>query len=120
MSRIEVISRLRKEQDILERLKNVERLIQMETTLMTVEGAERYRRYKDYVRSEGRVFGQDLLTQLREEIQMQLLSITALCYGDNPDIGEPCPMLEWKSVENGVHPADRFHEVWDDCLEWNG
>ena len=69
MSRPEVISRLRREQDILERLKNVERLVQMETTLMTVEGAKRYCGYKDYVRKDNQAFGENLLTSERRVYQ---------------------------------------------------
>lgn len=38
-------SRLRREQDILERLENVKRLIQMETTIITSMGAEQYANY---------------------------------------------------------------------------
>ena len=38
-------SRLRREQDILSRLENVKRLIEMETTLMTAEGAKKYAHY---------------------------------------------------------------------------
>lgn len=116
-------SRLRREQDILERIENVKRLIQMETTLITAEGCRHYCGYC-FTDREGKRIGSatnDLLYNLRDEIQLQLLSITALCYGDNPDVGEPMPMLEWKmrATAEEEHPADRFHEVWDECLIWN-
>lgn len=115
-------SRLRREQDIMERLENVKRLIQMEKTILTVNGAERFCRYC-MVDREGKRIGRpsnDLLSQLRDEIQLQLLSIAALCYGSNPDIGEPVPMLEWNmSIEGDKHPEDKFREVWEECLIWN-
>ena len=117
-------ARLRREQDILERLENVKRLIQMEKTLLTCNGIERYSFYC-MVDREGKTIGSisnDLLHNLRDEIQLQLLSITALCYGDNPDIGEPMPMLEWNTSlkdEEGRHPEDKFRDVWEECLIWN-
>lgn len=120
MSAIEKRDRLRKEQDILDRLDNVRRLIQMETTLITAEGATIWNRYCLTDR-EGKRIGdrsRDLLHEVREEIQMQLLSITALCYGDNPDIGEPVPMLEWKD-NSDFCSADKFHDTWEECLQWN-
>jgi hypothetical protein len=44
-----------------------------------------------------------------------------LCYGDNPDVGEPVPMLEWNtSLEGEGHPEDVFRNAWDKCLIWNG
>lgn len=120
MSEIEVNSRLRREQDILERIENVKRLIQMETTLMTANGATGYCRYcmtdKDGKRILPAIY--DLLHDVRDEIQTQLLSITALCYGDNPDVGEPVPMLEWRNDQDFC-AEDRFREVWEECLSWN-
>lgn len=115
----DVAARLRQEQDILNRLENVRRLIQMETTLLTAEGARQWCHYYAVDR-DGKRFSavNDLLHDLRDEIQVQLLSITALCYGDNPDVGEPTPMLEWKHNE-GFCSEDRFREVWDECLMWN-
>lgn len=113
-------SRLRREEDILERLENVKRLIQMETTLLVTEGARPWCGYCQVGR-DGQRIGltiDDLLHDLRSEIQMQLLSLVALCYGDNPDVGEPCPMLEWNQNKDFV-PEDRFREVWDECLIWN-
>ena len=121
-SKAEINSRLRREQDILDRIENVKRLIQMEKTLLTCKGCEMYIGYKNYVRSDNQAFGDDLLSDLRDEIQRQLLSIVALCYGANPDIGEPMPMLEWNTsakFENNEHPVDRFHDVFDECLIWN-
>ena len=114
-------SRLRREQDILDRLENVKRLIEMETTIMTANGAKRYASYCR-VDSNGKRLGSridDLLHDLQEEIYLQLLSITALCCGDNPDIGEPYPMLEWKQSESGKHSSDKFYDMWKECLEWN-
>lgn len=111
---------LRREQDILERLENVKRLIEMETTLMTAEGAKELCGCCRVDR-EGKRLGsssQDVLHDIRDNIQMQLLSITALCYGDNPDIGEPMPMLEWNHT-GGEHPSDKFHRMWEECLTWN-
>ena len=121
-SKAEIEARLRREQDILDRLENVKRLIQMEKTLLTCKGVDRYIGYKDYVRKDNTVFGNELLSDLRDVIQRQLLSIVALCYGANPDVGEPMPMLEWNvnaKFENGEHPADRFWDVFDECLYWN-
>lgn len=113
----EMKSRLRREQDILDRLENVKRLIQMECTLTTT--GVPFSRYKNHDKN-GKVFGDDVLHDLRGEIQLQLLSIAALCYGDNPDIGDPMPMLEWSVNGNyDGHPEDRFREVWDECLTWN-
>lgn len=109
-------SRIRREQDILERLENVKRLIQMETTIETTIGGNFGGYFK--VDREGKKYpGQnDLLHELRDEIQLQLLSVVALQYGDNPDIGEPAPMLEWK--DNGG-TEDDFREMWEKCLTWN-
>lgn len=91
MSAIEKKSRLRREQDILDRIENVKRLIQMETTLLTAEGAGNWSGYC-MVDRKGQLIGSkavdNLLHDLRDTIQLQLLSITALCYGDNPDVGE--------------------------------
>lgn len=120
MNMIEQRARLRREKDILDRLENVRRLIQMETTLETAEGCEYYSVYKNYVLETKEAFGKHLLDDLRDNIQFQLLSIAALCYGDNPDIGEPVPMLCWKHKQGEeTHPADRFRDMWEDCLEWN-
>ena len=93
----------------------------MKTTLMTAEDASNYGSYKWYSRSDGKAFGAELIYDLSEVIQLQLLSIVALCNGDNPDLGEPCPMLEWQSMSNKQkkHPADRFYDVWKECLRWN-
>lgn len=119
-SKSEVNARLRREQDILERVDNVRRLIQMEFTLEISEGCGLYSDYKPYVRHDNTAFGDRLIDDLRDEIQRQLLSITALCYGDNPDIGEPMPMLEWKiNSASKKNPKDIFRDVWDECLEWN-
>ena len=117
----DIDSRLRRERDILDRLDNVRRLIEMETTLLTVEGARMWCGYAMVDRHGNKCGGlsDDLLHDLRDTIQMQLLSITALCYGDNPDVGEPFPMLEWKTTEGNGHPADEFHDMWDKCLTWN-
>lgn len=122
MSKIEINARLRQEQDILDRIENVKRLIQMETTLLTTEGAQTYTGYCHVDRNGQRIGNNicDLLHDLRETIQLQLLSITALCYGDNPDLGEPCPMLEWhKNGEYEEHPEDKFRDTWKECLIWN-
>ena len=113
-------SRLRREADILERMDNIRRLIQMETTLM-ISNQHRWRRYC-MVDGNGKKIGlvnDDLLHDVRSEIQLQLLSIVALCYGDNPDVGEPMPMLEWNmSTEQDEHPEDKFRRVWEECLIW--
>lgn len=115
-------ARLRREQDILDRIENVKRLIQMETTLLVGEGCRHYGRYY-FTDRDGKRIGNvtdDLLHDLRAEIQLQLLSITALCYGDNPDVGEPVPMLEWKMRATAEkHPEDIFRDAWDKCLIWN-
>lgn len=118
MSKLEKKARLRREQDILDRIENVKRLIQMETTLLTEEGADEYSMRKSSC--DGKALGRSLLSDLREEIRLQLLSIVALCNGDNPDLGEPAPMLEWNmDREFEEHPSDRFHDVWEECLRWN-
>jgi hypothetical protein len=119
MSKEEIKARLREEQEILDRIDNVRRLIQMETTLMTGTGAQRFCGFH-MSRRDGQLVSSDLLNELREEIQMQLLSITALCYGDIPDIGEPMAMLEWNTSGTfSEHPEDKFHDVWEECLIWN-
>lgn len=110
-------SRLRREQDILDRLENVKRLIQMETTIMTANGAKKYVGYCMVNRDGLKIGTDDLLRNLRDEIQLQLLSITALCHGDNPDIGEPYPMLEWVSGLD-ENAEDKFRDVWEKCLKW--
>ena len=110
-------SRLRREQDILERLENVKRLIQMETTIMTANGAKKYAGYCMVNRDGLKIGTDDLLHNLRDEIQLQLLSITALCYGDNPDVGEPYPMLEWTNMLD-ENSEDKFRDVWNECLGW--
>ena len=114
-------SRLRREKDILERIDNVKRLIEMETTLTTGISTRQWIGYKA-VDSKGQSYTHtNLLDDVREEIRLQLLSIAALCYGDNPDIGEPYPMLEWASSVEGSsdHPSDILWEVWQNCLRWN-
>ena len=119
MSNIKKKAILRREQDILDRLENVKRLIQMETTLLTAEKAGIWCAYRLSDR-ENKAHGGLLLSELRDEIQLQLLSIAALCYGDNPDVGDPVPMLEWNGgCVDGEHPADAFHAMWDKCLIWN-
>lgn len=117
MNKLEIQSELRREQDILDRLENVRRLIQMEYTLMTSDGANRFKRFYQTDR-DGKRFGDGLLNELRDTIQLQLLSIVALCYGDNPDIGESAPMLEW-ATDIGCNAEDKFREVWGGCLRWN-
>ena len=114
-------SRLRREQEIFDRIDNVKRLIQMETTIMTANGADQYARYCMVDRNGQRVGNgiYDLLHDLREKIQLQLLSITALCNGDNPDVGEPDAMLEWKCSETDKHSEDKFRDMWEECLQWN-
>lgn len=122
MSKNVMKSRLRREQDILDRIDNVKRLIQMETTLLTGEGVRHYAQYCRVDRDGNRIGSSidDLLHDLRDEIQLQLLSIVALCYGDNPDVGEPMAMLEWNTnAKIDVHPADKFREVMEECLIWN-
>ena len=117
MSELSVKASFRREQDILDRLQNVTRLIQMETTLCMSESP----RWTDYTlnrESDKRICSGRLLDEVRYEIQLQLLSIVALCYGDNPDLGEPAPMLEWNSTGD-YNPEDRFREVWEECLQWN-
>ena len=121
MNTIEIRSLHRKEQDILDRIENVKRLIQMETTLLTAEGARHWSSYC-MVDRKGQMIGNrstdNLLQDVRNQIQLQLLSITALCYGNSPDVGEPAPMLEWKRGE-GFSPEDKFREMWEECLSWN-
>lgn len=114
MPTIDDRDRLRREQDILDRLENVKRLIQMKTTLMTSKGAEQWRHYCWFDFHGQRIRDDYLLGEVEEEIEIQLLSIVALCRGDNPDIGEPMPMLEFNA-----EMYDRFFDVWDDCLHWN-
>lgn len=112
-------SRLRRETDILERIENVKRLIEMETTLITGIGTRTWIGYKA-VDSKGQSYAQhNLLDDLRDEIRLQLLSITALCDGDNPDLGEPYPMLEWASEVDGENASDKLWEIWQKCLHWN-
>lgn len=122
MTKIEQESRLRREKDILDRIDNVKRLIEMEGTLLTVDGARQFASYSLTDR-DGKRIGDTtntVLNQLRDEIQLQLLSITALCYGCNPDVGEPTPMLEWNTdIDDERHPADKFQDVFDECLRWN-
>lgn len=38
-------------------------------------------------------------------------------YGDNSDIGDPYPMLEWVR-ELDENAEDKFHDVWEKCLKW--
>lgn len=120
MSELVMRERKRREQNILDRLDNVRRLIEMETTILTVDGAKEYCRYH-MVDRKGNMIGDsvdDMLHNLRGKIQLQLLSITALCYGNNPDCGEPDTMLEWKSSE-GYSVEDKFRDTWEECLTWN-
>ena len=119
MSTLEAKERLRREQNILDRLEGVKRLIQMETTLMTTEGARRFIGYSLTDREGKKVGRGNLLNEVRDEIQVQLLSLVALCYGDNPDIGEPGAMLEWGGEVDGEHPEDYFRRTFDACLHWN-
>lgn len=116
MGAIEKKSRLRREQDILDRIENVKRLIQMETTLLTADGAEPWKIYCSVDRQGQRIGSSidDLLHDLRDTIQLQLLSIVALCYGDNPDFGEPVPTLEWTAGKE-----DTFRDAFKKCLNWN-
>lgn len=109
---------LRREQDIIDRLDDVKRLIQMENTLLTASGIYHYRRFR-LTSQDGQQIGDDLIHSLRDEIQLQLLSIVALCYGDNPDLGEPSPMLEWVDTVDSQNAQDVFREVWKKCLIWN-
>lgn len=120
MSKLEIMNRLRTEQDILDRIDNVKRLIGMETTLLTSAGAGHWRSYTLTDRDGRRIrpSNYDLLHDVRDEIQLELLSIVALCYGDAPDIGEPAPMLEWKEGD-GYSTEDLFRDTWDKCLQWN-
>ena len=121
MSKLEQDNRLRREQDILGRIENVKRLIQMETTLLSNENNHYWSAYTLNTR-DGETISNKLLNEVRDEIQMQLLSILAMCYGMNPDVGEPVPMLEWntnvKDDENR-HPADKFYDTFRECLIWN-
>lgn len=120
MSSLVTESRNRRETDILERMDNVKRLIEMENTLMVCPGAYHWKGYKA-VDSKGQSYSRrTLLDEVREEIKMQLLSIVALCDGDNPDIGEPYPVLEWRGSVDGEHPSDVLWETWQKCLAWNG
>lgn len=114
-------ARLRREQEILDRLDEIKRLVQMEYTIETANGAKKYAKYC-MTGSDGKKIGgysDNLLNDLREEIQLQLLSVTALCYGNNPDLGEPCPMLEWKTSNTSEHSEDKFRDMWEECLQWN-
>ena len=93
----------------------------MEYTIETANGAKKYAKYC-MTGSDGKKIGGysgNLLNDLREEIQLQLLSVTALCYGNNPDLGEPCPMLEWKTSNTSEHSEDKFRDMWEECLQWN-
>lgn len=119
MNELEMKARLRQEQDILDRIENVKRLIQMETTLLTAEGARHFVSYSMTDR-DGKRCELGLLIELRDEIEMQLLSIVALFYGKNPDIGEPAPMLEWNTnIDDERHPSYKFWDVFEECLVWN-
>lgn len=118
-SKAEVEDRMRREEDILDRIENVKRLIQMENTLMVSKGCGMFAHYK-LSDNAGKAFGVNLLDELRDEIQLQLLSIVALCYGANPDIGEPMPILEWRTGNtDNRHPSDVFRDVFEQCLGWN-
>lgn len=105
---------LRKEAEILSRIDNVKRLIQMETTLAAAYGTWNWSRYCLVDREGSRIGNADLMQEIRDEIQVQLLSITAMCHGDYPDICDSFPMLEFK---RGCE--DKFRETWDECLAWN-
>lgn len=119
MSGIKKKAILRKEQDILDRIENVKRLIQMEYTLLTSEGCGLYGSYH-LVARDGNKCSDMLIHELRDSIQLQLLSIAALCYGDNPDIGEPVPMLEWNmNIDDDEHPSDVFWDEFRKCLVWS-
>ena len=109
---------LRREREILDRLENVRRLIEMEATITTATGAKRFCNYMMTDRA-GNKLSKILLTELRDEIQLQLLSITALCFGDNPSIGEAGAMLEWAGTVDGENASDLFHNTWEKCLQWN-
>ena len=120
MSDLEVKERLRQEQNIMDRIEGVKRLIQMETTLLTTQGARRFIGYSLTDREGKRIGSRNLLNEVREEIQLQLLSIVALCYGAHPDCGEPNAMLDWASDNvEGEHPADAFRDAFEKCLKWN-
>lgn len=112
MSDLRVKAERRRELDIIERLENVKRLIQMECTLMTVEGAEMWRTFR--LAKDDKCYGNNLLHSCRDEIQLQLLSIVAMCYGQNPDIGEPTAMLEWAD-----NCEDEFRDMFEKCLHWS-
>ena len=118
MTKNENLARLRQEQDILNRIDNVKRLIQMETTLLTCDGCSLYPQYQLSDR-EGKAFSDTLINNLRDKIEMQLLSITAICYGKVPDMGEPMPTLEWKQSDTDQHSADKFWDAFEECLAWN-
>lgn len=111
-SEVECNDKLRREADILDRIENVKRLVQMETTLFTAKGGSFWREYRMVSSKDRQAIGPSLISDLREEIQLQLLSIVAMCYGDNPDLGEPCPLLEWVD-------EDKFRDTWKECLTWN-
>lgn len=113
MGEITVKAMLRREQEILDRLENVKRLIQMECTLQTANGAEMWGRFRGSS-SDGKSYGDDLIHSCRDEIQLQLLSIVDLCWGNNPDMGEPTAMLEW--ADGG---EDDFRDMFEKCLRWN-
>ena len=118
MATIENKDRLRREQGILDRLEDVKRLIQMETTIMTNKDAYAWRRYR-MRGTDDLGSSHELLHELRDSIQLQLLSILALCRGDNPDVGEPAPMLAWNyPTDSCPCPAQKFYDVMGECLTW--
>lgn len=119
MSKLEQDNRLRREQDILGRIENVKRLIQMETTLLSNENNHYWSAYTLNTR-DGETISNKLLNEVRDEIQMQLLSILAMCYGKNPDMGEPVPVLEWNTdADVEGHPSDVFWDTFEKVLQWN-
>lgn len=118
---MEKLSMLRREEDILERIENVKRIIQMENTILTAKGLYDCSRYYQVTRDGKKLGDESLLDKVRDEIQLQLLSIVALCYGDNPDIGEPMPMLEWNysNSSQNENVKDMFRDMFEKCLQWN-
>lgn len=119
MSKLKKDNRLRREQDILARIENVKRLIQMEGTLLINDNNHCWSRYT-LIGRDRREISNMLLDELRGEIEMQLLSILAMCFGKNPDTGEPAPMLEWNTdADVDEHPSDAFWTMFEKVLRWN-
>lgn len=122
MRKAEVNDLLRKEQDILDRLENVKRLIQMDYTLRTVSGCEQYGSYREWHRGDEKAIGQPLIRELDDTIELQLFSIIRLCNGDGSDCGEPMPMLTWNMNYNGEHnkhPSDAMWALMQECFVWD-